>query len=137
MLHGLVEDLSQQELTLEDMLKMHLTESAMLGSVTADRPLSELIATMQSFLEERTLAEGSVLFDVGDDADGIFIVLSGSVVSMMDFLRFDECAPAAVPVCAQRPCLSPCVCDARTPRRCRVYCATAAAPPSRPVPAGA
>jgi STAS domain len=50
------------------------------------------------------LDEGSVIFEPGDPADAIFIVLSGSLISMMDFLRFDECAPAAGCLRVVAPC---------------------------------
>ena len=91
-MHGLVEDLAKQVLTLEDVLHMHLPEGAMLECATAAHPLSELIAALDSYTEEHTFEEGETVFDVGDPGEAIYIVLSGSFVSMMDFFRFDECA---------------------------------------------
>ena len=95
-LHGLVADLSEQSLTLEDVLKMHLSEAAMLDICTANHPLPKLLGALESYMQERTLDAGAALFERGDAADAIYIVLSGSLVSVMDFTNFAECAS---PVC--------------------------------------
>jgi hypothetical protein len=91
-LHGLVQDLSEQVLSLSEVLHMHLSAATMSGQL-AQMP------KLESYMTKHTLVEGRVLFDRGDAADSIYIVLSGSLVSVIDFLQFNECAPATWAPC--------------------------------------
>jgi hypothetical protein len=43
-------------------------------------------------LQERNLEAGEVLFEQGDDADAVYIVLSGKLVSKLDLLQLPKCA---------------------------------------------
>ena len=101
-MHGLVEDLSAQVLTLRDVLEMHLTEADMLECCTAAVPLEDTVTALQSYMKEQTFAEGTAVFNVGDAAEAIYIVLSGSLVSKMDFVSIHECALQAFPLCCSR-----------------------------------
>ena len=90
-LHGLVDDLSKQVLTMEDVLRMHLSDTLLLHPATGP-PLAEHVATLESYMTQHTFQEGEVLFERGDAADAIFVVLSGSVVSVIDFAAADRWA---------------------------------------------
>lgn len=52
-MHGLVDDLAAQRLTLRDVLEMHLTEADMLDSCTAAAPLDDLAAALRRYMQAR------------------------------------------------------------------------------------
>jgi hypothetical protein len=101
-LHGLVADLSDHQLTLEEVLSMHLTEACMLDIATMSHPLSALTASLEAYMELRTLGSGEQLFNVEDASDGIYIVLSGRLVSILGFVSFPGCAPLS---CLHQTCI--------------------------------
>jgi hypothetical protein len=89
-LHGLVADLSDHPLTLEEVLRMHLTEASMLDIATTAHPLAALTASLEGYMELRTLEAGTLLFNAGDPADGIYVVLAGRLVSIVGFTTLSE-----------------------------------------------
>jgi CRP-like cAMP-binding protein len=54
--------------------------------------MSNLALLIERHMEMRTLARGEVLFDRGDSSNSVFVLLSGTLVSVVDLQRFGECA---------------------------------------------
>jgi hypothetical protein len=54
--------------------------------------LSTIVGVIGRHMQARTLAAGEVLFEQGDAADAFFIVLRGTLVSVVDLQRFGQCA---------------------------------------------
>jgi hypothetical protein len=83
-----LEDLSGARLTLQDVLQSHLQASPVLAAATVNQTLPELATAMERYFVRRTLADGEVLFEQGSPGHFVFIVLSGCVASIVDFLQF-------------------------------------------------
>lgn len=100
---GLVEDLANRTITLEDVISMNLQDSMTLDAATSRKPMHAIVKKLGAYLESRAFSAGDVLFDFGDNADSIIMVLSGSIVTVLDFLSYTEyvISPSIVHTCVQ------------------------------------
>jgi CRP-like cAMP-binding protein len=81
---GLMDDPLHQRLALMDVLKMHV-DSALLSAISATGgSVEKTVARLESYMKLKLHGRGTVLFDVGDPADTVYIVLSGGVASVFD-----------------------------------------------------
>lgn len=112
MLSGLLDDLSTQALTLADVVAMHL-EAPMLAALTHGA-VDDACARLQSYMSRVRYNRGVVVFETGDPSDTIFIVLAGTVASVLDLLQFSECGPpfTALWCCKRRALRLPCAAHA-------------------------
>jgi hypothetical protein len=90
-MYDLMDDLTKQELTMEDVLRTHLRSSAALAAATMSQTLASLTADVETFFVRRTLRAGEALFEQGSEGNFIYVVLSGSIASIVDFLRVSRC----------------------------------------------
>lgn len=97
---GLVDDLEGRTLRLEDLVAMHTAETGHTGGASgkaalqpaAGKSSSAIAKKLGSYLTPIEFVSGEVLFDFGDVADSIILVLGGSLVSVLDFLSGTEYA---------------------------------------------
>jgi hypothetical protein len=84
-MHNLIEDLSKAQLSVEDILRSHLEGSPTLMAVTRHhQSLAALSHTMESFFGLRSLQAGEALFERDAPGSAVYIVLSGSIASILD-----------------------------------------------------
>jgi hypothetical protein len=100
LLSGLLDDLSTQVLALGDVLRMHLDPTFMESVAAAGKSAADLVARMESYMTRRLYRAGSMLFDRGELADMVYVILSGSVVSVFDFKDISGCVPRVPFACS-------------------------------------
>lgn len=86
----LVKDLSREELTVENVLSHHLEHSPSLVAALQNQSMSALARSLEGFVRLQQMQAGTVLFERGAPGDSVFIVLSGSVASVLDLVASDE-----------------------------------------------
>jgi hypothetical protein len=96
---GLVTDLSEQTITLDDLILMNLHDSHTLAAATSRKSLPSVVKQLSKYLTEVKFVAGDIMFEFGDAPEHILLVLRGSLVSVLDFLSYTECASTA---CMQR-----------------------------------
>ena len=87
----MVADLSSRAITLEDVLCMNLQDSAALDAATSRRSMNAIVKKLGSYLEPLSFSAGDVVYDFGEDAETVLLLLSGTLVTVLDFLSFTEC----------------------------------------------
>eukprot|EP00892_Ulva_mutabilis_P012584 jgi/Ulvmu1/9699/UM055_0037.1 len=97
---GLVDDLEGRTLRLEDVVAMHAADAGPSGATggkagqgaaaAGGKSTAAIAKKLGQYLVPVEFVTGEVLFDFGDAADSIFLVLGGSVVSVLDFLSSTE-----------------------------------------------
>lgn len=88
---GLVEDLANRTITLEDVISMNLHDTLALEAATSRNSMPAIVKKLGSYLDQTPFTAGDILFDFGDNAETIVMVLSGSLVTVLDFLSYTEC----------------------------------------------
>ena len=88
---GLVVDLASRSITLEDVISMNLHDSHALEAATSRRPMAAIVKRLGSYLDPLAFSAGDVVYDFGDDAETVLMLLSGSLVTVLDFLSYTEC----------------------------------------------
>jgi CRP-like cAMP-binding protein len=94
MLTGLMDDPLQQHLSLAEVLKMQVEQPLLEALMAAGAAAGDTVARLESYMYLVHYRKGTVLFDIGDPSDTLFIVLSGGVASIFDLTKF-TCAPYA------------------------------------------
>lgn len=100
---GLVDDLEGRTLRLEDFVAMHAADVLPVAGSAGGKTAAQLAAAavkstatvakkLSGYLTPFEFVAGEVVYDFGDPADSIVLVLGGSVVSILDFLTGTECA---------------------------------------------
>lgn len=87
---GLVADLANRTISLEDVISMNLADTLTLEAATSRKPMPAIVKKLGSYLEQVPFTAGDVLFDFGDEADTILMLLAGSLVTVLDFLSYTE-----------------------------------------------
>jgi hypothetical protein len=99
---GLLEDLANKTISLEDVISMNLADKFALEAATSRKSMTAIVKRLGNYLDQMTFTAGEVLYDFGDDAETILMVLSGSLVTVLDFLSNTECAPLSEVDCTVR-----------------------------------
>lgn len=90
---GLMDDPLQQSLSLTDVLRMHI-DPPLLSAISSSGSVDGTAARLSSYMKRALHRKGTVLFDVGDKSDTLYILLSGGVASVFDLVSL-KCDPQA------------------------------------------
>lgn len=86
MVSGLMDDPLQQSLSVVDVLRMHIEPTLLSAISTAGGTIDITVTRLESYMKRVLHRRGTILFDIGDPSDTLYIVLSGGVASVFDLV---------------------------------------------------
>lgn len=92
---GLMDDPLEQKLSLVDVLRMHIDPALLAAISSAGGCIDKTVSRLESYMKRALHRRGTVLFDIGDASDTLYIVLSGGVASVFDHISL-KYAPSVV-----------------------------------------
>ena len=69
-----------------DVLRMHVEPTLLSAISSAGGSVDTTVARLESYMKRSLHRRGTVLFDIGDPSDTLYILLSGGVASVFDLL---------------------------------------------------
>lgn len=84
MMNGLMDDPLQQSLSLGNVLRMHIDPTLL--SAISGGSVDGTVSRLESYMKRYVHRRGTVLFDIGDRSETLYIVLSGGVASVFDVM---------------------------------------------------